>query len=112
MDTVHRAHIDGFLDEGFGISILAHYPRSAIVWLDVKGIACDVGTVFTANAGDFIHIHGFLSQLPPQFRLCSRASFTRAQTSSEFRFSEATIVLPMGCTNRGNNRGIREMLCH
>jgi hypothetical protein len=63
VDTVYGAGINGFLDDVFGVAILAVNARSAIVWLDVEGVAGYMGTVFATNAGNFVYVNPPLPQL-------------------------------------------------
>jgi hypothetical protein len=73
VNTVHGAGVNRLLDDLFGIAILPHHPRSPMLWLNVEGVAGNVGTVLTANARHFVHIHGFFPEDASQFGLISRA---------------------------------------
>jgi hypothetical protein len=65
MNAVYWAGVDCLLDHLFRITILTNDARATIIWLNVKGIAGNMGAVFAANAGNFIDVNSSLANDPP-----------------------------------------------
>ena len=73
MNAVYRTGINRLLNQIRRVCILANDPRSAIIWLNVEGVASNMGTVLTANTGYFINIDAFLAKLTSQFWFKARS---------------------------------------
>jgi hypothetical protein len=84
VDAIHRTGINCHLNHLFSVTILPNGTGFPVFWLNVKGVASDVGAVLAANAGDFIDVDTLLPQLSTKLWLETGALWRISKDTPEF----------------------------